>query len=218
MGGADEPETHLNYVGYARVSTDDQCLDLQLNALRKFGVPDEHIFCEYQSGKTLKRPAFTKALKYLRKGDTFVVWKFDRLGRNTAEVSAFALQLEAWGVKLKSLTEGIDTSTAAGRMMFRSMASFAEYERDMIVERTKAGIEAAKERGTWRKRPPTITREQWAFMLITVAQNPMISSNALSKHPAMPRRDKAPYTPKRTTLNNYMPLLRDGEPYPFDDR
>lgn len=140
------------YIGYARVSTEDQRLDLQLNALRKFGVSEDMIFCEHYTGKTLTRPQFIKAQKYLRSGDTFVVWKLDRVGRNTAEVSAFALELEKWGVKLKSLTEGIDTDTACGRFMFHNVAAVAQLERDMTAERTKAGLQAARERETWKPR------------------------------------------------------------------
>lgn len=101
--------------------------------------------------------------------------------------------------------------------MFRSMASFAEYERDVIIERTKAGLEAARLRGTWKPRSATIIREQWVFMLEQVRQEPLISAGALCRHPDMPTRKKRPFTPKRTTLNNYMPLLRDGGEYPFEE-
>jgi len=120
-------------------------------------------------------------------------------------------------VNLKSLTEGIDTNMPAGKLMFRNMASFAEYERDVIIERTKAGIAAAKPRGTYRNRPPTISREQWAFMLVQVAKSPYISAGALCRHPDMPQRKKRPHTPKRTTLNNYMDMLRESRDYPFED-
>jgi DNA invertase Pin-like site-specific DNA recombinase len=205
----------LDHIGYARVSTDEQNTDLQVQSMLQHGIPVENIFTEHYTGKTLKRPVFQFAQKYLRRGDTLVVWKYDRLGRNLPEVARLALKLEEWGVALKSLTEGIDTTTAMGRYMFNNLAAFAQFERDMISERTKAGLKAAKERGTWRPRGATISAEQWAFMLEALRSDPLLSAGRLCKLDGMPRFKGN--RPKRTTLNNYMHLLRDGSEYPFKE-
>jgi len=203
-----QPETNITYVGYARVTTNEQRLDLQLNALRDFGVPEQHIFGEHKSGAALKRPMLEKSFKYLRRGDTFVVWKLDRLSSDMEHIAGRIKRFKEWGVKLKSLTEGFDTMSASGTMVAHMMGSTGQYERDAIIERTKAGIQAAKGRGTWRKRSPTIDEAQWDFMLFTLRDNPLLSSNALVKHLDMPLRGKKQLRPKRTTVNNYMAMLK----------
>jgi DNA invertase Pin-like site-specific DNA recombinase len=136
-----------NLVGYARVSTDDQNLDLQLNALREAKVPEGQIFKEHISGVAKNRPQFEKAMKHLRRGDVLVVWKLDRLGRSLEELVTLIKSFDDRGIELRSLTEGIDTTTALGRLFYHMMAALAQFERDLISERTKAGLEAAKERG-----------------------------------------------------------------------
>lgn len=204
-----------NYVGYARVSTDDQNLDLQLNALRQAGVPDSHIFMEHVSGAANKRPQFEKALKNLRRGDVFVVWKLDRLSRSMAELVKLANDFKARGVQLKSLTEGIDTTTPMGELFYHIMAALAHFERALISERTKAGIEAAKERGTWKSRPPTIDSNQWNKAVELLQDNPLMSAQQLCDF--LPANRKTKKKVKRTTMNNYIAFMREKQPYPFEE-
>src|SRR5262245_37437236 len=132
--------------GYARVSTDDQNPALQLAALQKAGCTsvfkDEGI-----SGATTKRPALTRCLKTLRPGDTLMVWKLDRLGRSLRDLITLLDELRAHGIKFRSLTEHIDTETAAGRAMWQMIGVLAELERSLITERTRAGVTAARQRG-----------------------------------------------------------------------
>lgn len=132
-------------IGYARVSTDDQILDLQLDALKKAGC--EQLFTDQVSGAAAVRTGLEAALAYLREGDTLVVWKLDRLGRTVKGLVELADLLNSRGIQFRSLTDGIDTSTAAGRFFFHMMAALAEMERDLIRERTTAGLAAARARG-----------------------------------------------------------------------
>lgn len=134
-------------VGYARVSTDDQKMDLQIDALKRDGVELQHIFQETVSGASKKRPALANADRALRPGDTLVVWKLDRVGRRIIEVLTFIESLDRRGIGFRSITEAIDTGTAAGRLMMHMIAAFAEFERGLTVERTKAGMRARAARG-----------------------------------------------------------------------
>lgn len=134
--------------GYARVSTDDQNLDMQIDALLKFGVPRDRILTDKASGSTTAgRPGFTNALKAMRPGAGLVVWRLDRLGRNLSELIFTADLLRKREAQLISLNEHLDTSTATGKLMFHLIGMFAQFERDLISERTKAGLAAAKARG-----------------------------------------------------------------------
>lgn len=133
-------------VGYARVSTDEQSLDLQDDALKAAGCGK--VFMEKESGRAgTKRPALEQALAYLRPEDQLVVWKIDRLGRSLREMLDTAHMLQERGVKLRSLTEQVDTETATGRMMFNFLGTIAEYFLDLNRERTMAGLKAAVARG-----------------------------------------------------------------------
>ena len=133
-------------IGYARVSTDDQNLDLQRDALSRAGC--ERIFEEKESGRAgTKRPALEAALAFLRPEDQLVVWKVDRLGRSLREMLDTAHKLQAQGVKLRSLTEAIDTETPTGRLMFNFLGTIAEYFLDLNRERTLEGLKAAAARG-----------------------------------------------------------------------
>jgi DNA invertase Pin-like site-specific DNA recombinase len=145
--------------GYARVSTDDQRLELQTDALTKAGVDARRIYSDKASGATVDRPGFVACFKALRSGDTLVIWKLDRLGRNLSQLLQTAERLEAKGCRLRVLTEAIDTSTPMGRFMFGVMGAFAQLEREMIQERTMAGLAAARERGRVGGRKPVLTRE-----------------------------------------------------------
>lgn len=132
-------------IGYARVSTEDQNLSLQSDALTKAGC--ERIYSDKISGRSTDRPGLKEAMGQLRTGDTLIVWKLDRLGRSVKHLIELASKLEADGVGFRSTTDGIDTSTPSGRFFFHVMASLAQMERELIVERTQAGLRAAQDRG-----------------------------------------------------------------------
>ncbi|NMF86945.1 recombinase family protein [Aromatoleum petrolei] len=153
-------------VGYARVSTGDQNLELQLDALRKAGV--EKVFTDKVSS-VKARPGLDEAVAYVREGDTLVVWKLDRLGRTVKGLIDLVGALRERGVQFHSLTDGIDTATAAGRFFFHMMAALAEMERDLIRERTHAGLVAARARGRMGGRKPKMdaTKADIARKLLT---------------------------------------------------
>lgn len=132
-------------VGYARVSTVDQNLDLQIDALKKAGC--EAIHRDSASGARTQRPGLDKALSYLREGDTLVVWRLDRLGRSLRHLLDLATELEKRKVGLRSLQESIDTSTAGGKLIFHVMGALAQFERELTRERTLAGMASSRARG-----------------------------------------------------------------------
>lgn len=142
-------------IGYARVSTQDQNLDLQTEALTRAGC--EKIYEDKISGVRVERPGLTRALEMLREGDTLVVWKLDRLGRSVKQLVDMVGELHKQGIQFKSLTDAIDTGTPAGRFFFHVMASLAEMERELIIERTRAGLDAAKQLGRKGGRKPKMT-------------------------------------------------------------
>jgi DNA invertase Pin-like site-specific DNA recombinase len=137
--------------GYARVSTDDQTLDLQLDALTKAGC--DRIFRDTFSGATAERPGLREGLDHLRAGDTLVVWRLDRLGRSLRHLIDTMTTLEQRGIGFRSLTESIDTTTSGGKLIFHIFGALAEFERDLIRERTHAGLVAARSRGRTGGRP-----------------------------------------------------------------
>lgn len=142
-------------IGYARVSTDDQSLSLQRDALTKVGC--KRIFTDKASGAPTQRPGLADALSHLRKGDSLVVWKLDRLGRSVKGLVDLVAEFETREVHFRSLTDGIDTKTPAGRFFFHVMASLAQMERELIVERTRAGLDAARKIGRTGGRPRRMT-------------------------------------------------------------
>lgn len=150
----------MTRIGYARVSTDDQNLDAQLDALKTAGC--EKIFQDKASGKLAKRPGLDKALEYLRPGDVLVITKLDRLGRSLPNLMDISSALRARGIDLMMITEGIDTSTVGGRLYFNIVASISEFQRELIVENTKEGLEAARARGRKGGRKPVMTAEKIA--------------------------------------------------------
>jgi DNA invertase Pin-like site-specific DNA recombinase len=145
-------------IGYARVSTDDQSLNLQLDALKAVGCT--RIFTDKLSGKSRKRPGLEEALSALTCGHQLVVWRLDRLGRNFRDLVDIADEMRERDTHLISLTEGIDTSSNVGEIIFRLMSVFSDFERNVIVERTRAGLAAAKARGVRLGRQSTITKQQ----------------------------------------------------------
>ena len=130
--------------GYARVSTHDQTLNLQQDALQKEGCTK--IFTDTASGAKTERKGLDEALSYVRSGDTFVVWRLDRLGRSLPHLISTMTDLEERGIGFKSLTENIDTTTSGGKLIFHIFGALAEFERNLIRERTQAGLTAARER------------------------------------------------------------------------
>ncbi len=139
-------------IGYARVSTDDQNLDLQLDALKAAGCTQ--LFTDKVSGAAKTKDGLEGALLHAREGDVLVVWKLDRLGRTVKGLVELVEGLQARGVQFKSITDSIDTSTTAGRFFFHVMAALAEMERELIRERTNAGLSAARARGRLGGRKP----------------------------------------------------------------
>lgn len=139
-------------IGYARVSTDGQSPDLQLDALKAAGC--ERIFTDTASGVKTDRPGLASALEFARPGDVLVVWRLDRLGRSVKHLIELANDLQARGVGLASLHDQMDTTTAGGKMIFHVMAALAEFERNLLAERTRAGLSAARARGRKGGRKP----------------------------------------------------------------
>jgi DNA invertase Pin-like site-specific DNA recombinase len=153
-------------IGYARVSTEDQSLDLQLDALRQADC--ERVFTEKASAAKTHRPGLSEARSYMRTGDVLVVWKLDRLGRSVKGLVDLVGKLAEEGVQFHSLTDGIDTTTPHGRFFFHMMASLAQMERELSAERTRAGLDAARKRGRMvgRKRRMTPSKIESAQQLL----------------------------------------------------
>lgn len=145
-------------IGYARVSTDDQNLDLQKDALS--GATCERIFEDRLSGAKAERPGLRAALDYVREGDVLVVWRLDRLSRSLKDLIEIVSRLELRGIGLKSLHESIDTSSSSGKLIFHIFAALAEFERNLIRERTNAGLQAARARGRKGGRPKVLDTDK----------------------------------------------------------
>jgi DNA invertase Pin-like site-specific DNA recombinase len=179
-------------VGYARVSTQDQNPTLQLDALKAAGC--EKLFVEKASGAQRDRPELLAALDYLRAGDSLVVWKLDRLARSLKQLIETVELLESRRIGLRSLTEAIDTTTAGGKLVFHVFGALAEFERSIIRERTKAGLEAARARGKKGGRPPALVAKDLA------AAKAMLSDPEITMEEVAKRLKVAP-----STLYRHMP-------------
>jgi len=138
-------------IGYARVSTQEQNLDLQRDALKQAGC--KRIITDEASGSLADRPGLTKLRETLREGDTLVVWRLDRLGRSLKHLIEFVYYLESKGIGFRSVQEAIDTTTSTGKLVFHIFGALAEFERNLIKERSKAGLDAARARGRLGGRP-----------------------------------------------------------------
>lgn len=184
-------------VGYARVSTQDQHPELQLDALEKAGC--EQVFQEKQSGKGMDRPELETCLKVLRKGDTLVVWRLDRLGRSLRDLVEIVHALEERGTGFQSLTESIDTTNAGGRLIFHVFAALAEFERNLIRERTIAGLAAARARGRKGGRKNKMNKAD-VRRAAAMLRDPFITKTEVAKH----------FGVSRVTLN--LALKREGYP------
>lgn len=145
-------------IGYARVSTSDQKLDLQIDALQAAGCDD--IFEDKASGAGIQRTGLNAALAALQPGDTLVVWKLDRLGRSVKDLVTLLSDLQDRGVDFKSLQDSIDTNSSMGRFFVYVLAAFGEMERDLLKERTLAGVQAARSRGRFAGRPRKMTKDK----------------------------------------------------------
>ena len=177
-------------VGYARVSTQEQDLALQLDALQTAGCTK--VFEEKASGAQRDRPELRAALAYMRTGDTLVVWKLDRLARSLEQLVETVEDLGARGVGLRSLTEAIDTATAGGRLVFHVFAALAEFERGVVRERTLAGLRAARARGRLGGRPPALGAKDLAaarallkdpgITVLEVAKRLGVAASTLYRH------------------------------------
>lgn len=170
-------------VGYARVSTDDQNLDLQEDALLHAGCAriyrDKGV-----SGAEFKRPGLTRALRALKPGDTLVVWRLDRLGRSLPKLLDIVASLERRGVQFESLTEMISTNSPGGVLIFQLMGALAQFERTLISERTKAGLAAARQRGTVLGRRPALTAAQRTqALLLMESRSTTEVAKAFNVHP-----------------------------------
>ncbi len=165
-------------IGYARVSTEDQKLDLQLDALKQAGC--DQVFKDIASGAQSNRVGLDHATKYLRPGDTLVVWKLDRLGRSLKHLIDVINDFSKKGVFFKSLQENIDTSSSGGKLTFHLFGALAEFERDIIRERTKAGLEAARSRGRVGGRPKAMDERKIALAK-QLMSNPSNSASDVSK-------------------------------------
>lgn len=179
-------------IGYMRVSKNDgsQGLDLQRDALTQAGVSTDHLYEDYASGKKDDRPGLAACLKALREGDTLVVWKLDRLGRDLRHLINTVHDLTTRGVGLKVLTghgASIDTTTAAGKLVFGIFAALAEFERELIAERTKAGLASARARGRQGGRPYKMTAAKLRLAMAAMGQ-PETSVSALCEELGIARQ------------------------------
>ena len=175
-------------VGYARVSTQDQKPELQLDALRKAGC--ERIFSDKASGAQRDRPELSAALSYMRDGagDVLIVWKLDRLARSLKQLIETVEDLGTRGIGFRSLTEAIDTTSAGGRLTFHIFGAMAEFERSIIRERTRAGLDAARARGRKGGRPPALSKKDVA------AARAMLSDPDITMEDVAARMKVAPST------------------------
>lgn len=151
-----EPAEEGVLIGYARVSTRDQNLDLQKDAFKRAGISEDNIYEDQCSAVAKRRPGLERAMENLRRGDVLVVWRLDRFARSLSDLLRRMDELHVRGIGFKSLTEAIDTTTASGRLIMHVMGAIAEFERQLIADRAKAGMRAAKERGKHIGRPMKI--------------------------------------------------------------
>jgi hypothetical protein len=185
-------------VGYARISTDDQTTALQADALARAAV--DVVFQEEASGANTARPVLAEALAALKSGDTLVVWRLDRLGRSLGHLIEVAGALRERGIFLRSLTEGFDTSTASGRLLYHVLGAVAEFEREVIKERTVAGMKAAKKRGTHVGRPQALVGSRLPIVVLDcgVVRAALVDVDDLGKAVVLDGAREEP--PCRTTI------------------
>src|SRR3989442_4076553 len=184
-------------IGYARVSTPDQSLAIQLDALQQSGCPK--IFQEVASGAQAERQALSAALDYMRPGDTLVVWRLDRLGRSLGQLIVLMNTLHNQQIGFQSLVEAIDTTTATGQFFFQITGAFAELERNLMRERTRAGLASARQRGRCGGRPKAIDAETFA-MAVQLYHAQTTSVQSICTRPGIARRTFYRYLAATTQL------------------
>lgn len=186
-------------IGYARVSTGLQNLDLQEDSLKKYGC--EKIFTDHVSGAKSKRPGLEDAIDYARAGDKIVVWRLDRLGRNMEDLISLVNRMNEQGVSFHSTQENItmDKSSSTGQLMFHLFAAFAEFERNLILERSAAGRAAARARGRLGGRPEKLTKEDMNLLKTLVDSGTPIQTIA------------AKWNVSRTTVYRYLEKMKDTD-------
>lgn len=190
-----QPTPEARKIGYARVSTGEQNLDMQIAALTADGVLADDLFSEQVSATAKKRPQLQHALRQCRSGDVFVVWRLDRVARNLATLLQIMQDLTDRGIGFVSLTERVDTTTAIGRLYVQLAGAFAEFERQLIVERTRAGVARAKERGVRFGRELVIDLEYAEYLVRTgcdvseIAELCGVSKQTVRNHFPREKRD-----------------------------
>jgi len=167
--------------GYARVSTGDQKADLQVDALLAHGVKQDRIYIDVASGRRAERPELSSLLKALREGDELIVWRLDRIGRSTKDLLGLVEQLSARRISFVSLHERIETRSATGKLMLTVFAAIAAFERDLLVERTNAGLAAARARGRKGGRPPALMARD-IHLARTMLADANVSVTEVAKH------------------------------------
>src|SRR5438132_1254238 len=186
-------------IGYARISTGEQTLDLQLDALQAAGCAK--VFTDTASGAKTERTGLSEALSHLRAGDVLVVWRLDRLGRSLRDLIDRLLDLDQRGIGFKSLTESIDTTTPGGKLIFHVFGALAEFERDLIRERTNAGLAAARARGRLGGRPKALGTARQLALATTLFADKKRSIPEICKTLGV----------SRSTLYRYMTAPSDPE-------
>jgi len=189
-------------IGYARVSTNDQTLDLQLDALKQAGCDPQSIFTDQKSGKDIDRQGLNDALSHLRAGDTLVVWRLDRLGRTLKQLIELINDLNNKGVGFKSLQENIDTTTSGGKLIFHIFGALAEFEREVIRERTNAGLTAARARGRLGGRPKAISNPKKLALLYSLYDSRQHSVEAICETVGISRATLYKYLKAREQPQN----------------
>ena len=202
--------TEARKIGYARVSTGEQNLDMQIAVLTADGVLPDDLFSEQVSATAAKRPQLRNALRQCRSGDVFVVWRLDRVARSLATLLEIMKDLTDRGVGFVSLTERVDTTTAIGRLYVQLAGAFAEFERQLIVERTRAGVARAKERGVKFGRELVIDKEYAEYLVRTgrtvaeIAELCGVSKQTVRNHYNQPERLRlAKLGPTKAQLKKY---------------
>lgn len=195
-------------IGYARISTYDQSLDLQVDALKNAGC--ENVFTDTISGSNCRRPGLDDALKFVREGDTLVVWKLDRLGRSLSHLIELMEILQKRGISFKSVSDGIHTDTSMGKMIFGIFASLSEFELSILRERTLAGLKAARARGRNGGRKRTLNRQQIDTMLTLYASGKH-SVVDICKQMQISRKSFYNYLDRENSVANATQKTRDKE-------
>ena len=189
----------LKKIGYARISTSEQSFDLQIDALKAAGC--EQIFKETICGAKSERPILSQVLELLHPGDTLVIWKLDRFGRSLSDLIALIKQLNDRGIALKSVIDPIDTTSSHGRLIFNIFSSLSEFERELIRERTLAGLKSARARGRKGGRKPGLSPKAHA---VALAARSLYDKNELSGSQIAQKLGIS-----RATLYRYLKLMVD---------